>query len=69
MNSFQINDTKQIFLSSTGNDTMGLALANVIKKNSTYNSKIDFKLPRLVNRDNKNILYNTIKLIHAEIPL
>ena len=61
MNSFQISDTKQIFLSSTEN-------ANVIKKNSTYNSKIDFKLPRLVNRYNKNILYNTIKLTHAEIP-
>jgi len=58
---FQLFDTKQIFLSSSSNNE------NVVKRNSTFNSKINFVLPRLIHK-NKSILYSTIRLIHAEIP-
>lgn len=58
MNTIQLEDKKQYFLISNGNG---------IKENGTYNSKISFDLPRFITKE-RNILYHTIKLIHAEIP-
>jgi hypothetical protein len=37
------------------------------KMNGTNNSKIYYEIPRFITK-NKNILYHSIKLIHAEIP-
>jgi hypothetical protein len=35
--------------------------------NSTLNSKINFEIPRFITKQS-NILYHSIKLLHAEIP-
>ena len=51
-------DTKRINLSPNGSD---------IKNNTTFNSDMKFYIPKLVRKD-KSILYNTIKIIHAEFP-
>lgn len=53
-----ITDTKRINLSPKGSD---------IKINSSLNSNLNFYIPKLVRKD-KNILYNTIKVIHCEFP-
>lgn len=53
-----ITDTKQINLSSSTTDA---------KKNGILNSNLAFNIPNLLRKD-KNIVYNTIKLTHAEIP-
>ena len=59
MNIFQLTDSKQYYLSSTSK--IGT------KMNTTYNSKINFQIPRFIIK-RPNILYNTLKVIHAEIP-
>ena len=59
MNIFQLTDSKQYYLSSTSK--IGT------KMNTTYNSKINFQIPRFIIK-RQNILYNTLKVIHAEIP-
>ena len=53
-----ITDTKRINLSPAGAD---------IKSNGSLNSNLNFNIPKLVRKD-KNILYNTIKIIHSEFP-
>ena len=55
----QLADTKQFYLCSTSQ--MGT------KQNGTYNSKINYEIPRFITK-NKNILYHSIRVIHAEIP-
>lgn len=52
-----IIDTKQYYLTPSGGT----------KLNGDYNSKIRFSIPYLISF-NKNILYQSIKLSHAEIP-
>lgn len=52
-----ITETKQYYLSSDSG----------LKLNSTYKSNIRFEIPNLVEF-NKNILYQTIRISHAEIP-
>ena len=59
MNIFQLTDSKQYYLSSTSK--IGT------KMNTTYNSKINYQIPRFIIK-RPNILYNTLKVIHAEIP-
>jgi hypothetical protein len=63
MTTINLTDAKQIFLSSQSsiNTTANL---NVI---SSYKSKYRFYIKDLLKRD-PNVLYSTIKLIHAEIP-
>lgn len=53
-----ITDTKQINLSPSG---------ATIKQNGNLNSNLQFNIPFFIKKD-RNILYNTIKLLHAEIP-
>jgi hypothetical protein len=55
----QLTDSKQYYLCSTSK--MGT------KMNGTMNSKIYYEIPRFITKS-KNILYHSIKLIHAEIP-
>ena len=52
-----IKETRNYYLNSNG----------VSAKNSTFKSDISFNINNLV-KDNKNILYNNIAVIHAEIP-
>lgn len=52
-----ITDTKQYYLSPSGG----------LKLNGSYNSKIKFEIPYFIS-NNKNIIYQTIKLSHCEIP-
>lgn len=52
-----IKDTKQIHLTPSGGS----------KQNSFFNSSIDYSIIGLI-KDDKNIIYNTISIIHAEIP-
>ena len=59
MNVLQITDSKQFYLTSTSK--LG------IKMNDTYNSKINFEIPRFITKQ-ANILYHSLKLLHAEIP-
>jgi hypothetical protein len=59
MNILQLTDSKQFYLTSTSK--VG------IKMNSTLNSKINFEIPRFITKQS-NILYHSIKLLHAEIP-
>ena len=59
MNTLQLIDSKQFYLTSTSK--IG------IKMNSTLNSKINFEIPRFITKQS-NILYHSIKLLHAEIP-
>jgi len=53
-----ITDTKQINLSSSTTDA---------RRNGILNSNLSFNIPNLLRKD-KNIIYNTIKITHAEIP-
>jgi hypothetical protein len=53
-----ITDTKQINLTSGTTEA---------KKNGILNSNLSFNIPNLMNK-NKNVIYNTIKISHAEIP-
>lgn len=53
-----ITDTKQIHLSPSGASN---------KINSSLNSSLQFNIPFFIRKD-KNIIYNTIKVLHAEIP-
>ena len=59
MNTLQLIDSKQFYLTSTSK--IG------VKMNSTLNSKINFEIPRFITKQS-NILYHSIKLLHAEIP-
>jgi hypothetical protein len=58
MNILQLTDSKQFYLTSTSK--VG------VKMNSTLNSKINFEIPRFITKQS-NILYHSIKLLHAEI--
>lgn len=55
----QVTDPKQYFLSSSGNKAELL--------NGSYKSHVRFELPKLISRE-KNVLYHTVKLVHAELP-
>ena len=59
MNTLQLTDSKQFYLTSTAK--IG------IKMNGTKNSKINFEIPRFITKQ-QNILYHSLKLLHAEIP-
>ena len=59
MNTLQLTDSKQFYLTSTAK--IG------IKMNGTNNSKINFEIPRFITKQ-PNILYHSLKLLHAEIP-
>ena len=59
MNTLQLIDSKQYYLTSTSK--IG------VKMNSTLHSKINFEIPRFIMKQS-NISYHTIKLIHAEVP-
>ena len=59
MSTLQLIDSKQFYLTSTSK--IG------VKMNSTLNSKINFEIPRFITKQS-NILYHSIKLLHAEIP-
>ena len=59
MNTLQLIDSKQYYL--TSNSKIG------VKMNSTLNSKINFEIPRFITKQS-NILYHSIKLLHAEVP-
>jgi hypothetical protein len=52
-----ISDCKQIHLTPLGST----------KLNTTFNSNLTFKIPKLIDKQNY-ILYNTIKVSHCEIP-
>lgn len=56
---FQFIQTRQFYLSSNS--------ANATKNNGSYNSNIKYYIPNFI-KTNDNILYNAIKLSHAEIP-
>lgn len=56
---FQFIQTRQFYLSSNSN--------NATKNNGSYNSNIKYYIPNFI-KTNDNILYNAIKLSHAEIP-
>ncbi len=57
MNQTIIKDTKHYYLNSNGGDV----------KNSYLKSDIIFNIPNLI-KDEKNILYNTVSIVHCEIP-
>ena len=59
MNIIQLTDSKQFYLTSTSK--IG------VKMNGTYNSQINFIIPRFITKQS-NILYHSLKLLHAEIP-
>ena len=59
MNTLQLTDSKQFYLTSTAK--IG------IKMNGTNNSKINFEIPRFITKQ-PNILYHSLKILHAEIP-
>jgi len=59
MNTLQLIDSKQFYLTSTSK--IG------VKMNSTFNSKINFEIPRFITKQS-NILYHSLKVLHAEIP-
>ena len=59
MNTLQLTDSKQFYLTSTAK--IG------VKMNGTNNSKINFEIPRFITKQS-NILYHSLKLLHAEIP-
>ena len=59
MNVLQLTDSKQFYLTSTSK--IG------VKMNGTYNSKINFEIPRFITKQ-FNILYHSLKVLHAEIP-
>ena len=52
-----IKDTKKYFLTPTGAD----------KKNDTFNSQLNYNVNGVI-QDEKYILYNTLSIVHAEIP-
>lgn len=56
---YQFIQTRQFYLSSNSSSAR--------KQNGSYNSNIKYSIPNLI-RSNENILYNAIKLTHAEIP-
>jgi hypothetical protein len=57
MNTTIIKDTKHYYLNSNGGEI----------KNSYLKSDIIFNIPNLI-KDEKNILYNTVSIVHCEIP-
>lgn len=57
MNTTIIKNTKHYYLNSNGGDI----------KNSYFKSDIIFNIPNLI-KDEKNILYHTVSIVHAEIP-
>ena len=59
MNFLQLTDSKQFYLTSTSK--LG------VKMNGTNNSTINFEIPRFITKQS-NILYHSLKLLHAEIP-
>ena len=59
MNVIQLTDSKQFYITSTSK--LGT------KMNGTYNSKMKFEIPRFITKQ-VNILYHSLKLLHAEIP-
>lgn len=56
---FQFTQIRQFYLSSNSN--------NATKNNGSYNSNIKYYVPNFI-KTTDNILYNAIKLSHAEIP-
>ena len=52
-----IKDTKKYFLTPSGGT----------KKNDTYNSNIEYNINGVI-KDEKYILYNTLSIVHSEIP-
>lgn len=56
---YQFIQTRQFYLSSNSQ--------NATKNNGSYNSNIKYFIPNFI-KTTDNILYNTIKLSHAEIP-
>lgn len=56
---FQFTQIRQFYLSSNSN--------NATKNNGSYNSNIKYYIPNFI-KTTDNILYNAIKLSHAEIP-
>lgn len=63
MTSINLTDAKQIYLTSQS----ATNLSTNLNVNPSYKSKYRFYIKDLIKRD-ANVLYNTIKLIHAEIP-
>lgn len=57
MNQSIIKDTKHYYLNSNGGEI----------KNSYLKSDIIFNIPNLI-KDEKHILYNTVSIVHCEIP-
>lgn len=55
----QLTDTRQFYINSNA--------INTIKHNGQFNSDITFNIPNFL-KQNENILYSTIKVLHAEIP-
>lgn len=53
-----ITDTRQINLSSSTTES---------RRNGDLNSSLSFNLPTLLRKE-KNVIYSTIKIVHAEIP-
>lgn len=53
-----ITDTKQIHLSPSG---------ALLKNNGILNSSLQFQIPYFIRKE-RNLIYNTIKVLHAEIP-
>ena len=56
MNTLQLIESKQFYLTSTSK--IG------VKMNSTFNSKINFEIPRFITKQS-NILYHSLKVLHA----
>jgi len=57
MNTTIIKDTKHYYLNSNGGEV----------KNTYLKSDVIFNIPNLI-KDEKNILYNTVSIVHCEIP-
>ncbi len=55
-------------MSITESRQINLSSSSATVKNNTMNSVLLFRLPGLLKKD-KNILYNVISLVHAQIPL
>ena len=56
-----INESKQLYLSSVGNEL------NTTLQNGSYKSHIKYAIPYFIT-SNENTLYQTIKVLNAIIP-
>ena len=59
MNTLQLIDSKQYYLTSTSK--IGVKIYSIL------NSKVNFEIPRFITKQS-NILYHSIKLLVAEVP-